>query len=381
MTFGVTQRFRDAYEQNHLAAVAGILLSPDGTAIGDPLLFDTAAQNTVAVDVTAANRRQCQLSLADPEGVLTPLTADSALSLVNEIALYRGIHYGDGDDELCPLGIFGIQTAVEAESQAGPTVAVSGIDRSKRLDVNLSHGFAIAAGTTFDVLFTKLADASGVIYDKYFDPEVIATTTPAIIYNAGDNIWQQIQTAASSLGCWAYFDVDGTFTVVPVPDPDGQPVDWVYAAGATAMFDEVERTLALEAGNQKAYSHAVVRSAVHKTGAPLRSDAFDADPSSPTYWLGPFGDRPIFDDNVSSFITTQAQCDRAAAALLRRNYGILESVTLRAAPNPALSGGDVVAITDPKSDTDSVYIAEQFSVPLFAAGGTTTITFRSRQLH
>lgn len=381
MTIGVSDRFRAAYNGPHIVVSRGYLYGADGSQIGGEVTFDRLAQNAVNIDVTAANRRSAVLQLVDFDGVLLPLTPFGSLALVNEIRLFRGIQFAPGDEELAPLGVFGIQTAKESATPAGPGVSLTAIDRSKRLDVDLVHGLSFAKGTTFDVIFAALADASGVIFDKFFDDDVAATAAPAIVFHAGDNIWQQIQTAASSLGCWAYFDEVGVFTVVPVPDPDGQTADWAYMSGPTAMFDESDRQLALEDGSQKAYSHAVIQSNVHGTDTPLRSDAYDTDPSSPTYYLGPFGDRPVFDSDVSSFVGSQPQADKASVALLRRNYGLLERVTVRGAPNPALTGGDVLLITDPKSDTDGTYITEQIPMPLFAAGGESTIVCRSRQLH
>lgn len=381
MTAAVTTEFRTEYARSHVAVAGGSLQDLTGTQVGGALTFDTAATNSVSIDVTAANRRSCSLTLIDVDGILIPVVPNSPLGLVNEISLSRGIRLPDGTVELVALGIFGIQTAVETGNPAGPAITVTGIDRSKRLDVNLSHGISFAAGTTFDVVISGLADASGVTYDKTFDPTVVATTTPALVFNAGDNIWQHLQTAASSIGCWAYFDTSGVLTVVPVPDPDGQPIDWAYEHGAQAMFDQTQRALALEDGSGKAYSHAVILSSVHGSSTPLRSDAFDTNPASPTYYLGPFGDRPIFDTSAGPYVATQAQADAAAAALLRRNYGLLERVTLQAAPNPALTGGDVVLIVDPNTDTNGVYITESFTVPLFAQGGKMSVVARSRQLH
>lgn len=378
MTVGVTDAFRAAYAGSHRSTVTGSLYSPDGQVL--PVTFDRVGNNSVQVDVTAANRRSCALTLVD-DGTLRPVSATSPTSPINEIALWRGIRFIDDTVELCPLGIFGIQEAFETATPAGPAITVNGSDRSKRLDVILTHGLSFAAATSFAFVLAALADASGVTFSKFFDPIVFSTLTPVLVFHAGDNIWEQIQTAASSLGCWAYFDEVGTFTVVPVPDPDGQPIDWVYAHGAGATFDDTARRLALEDGSQRAYSHAIVESTVQATGAFIRADAFDTDPSSPTYVSGPFGDRAIKDDSVGAFITTQAQGDASAAALLRRNYGLLERATMRTLPNPALTGGDILQVTDPNTDTDGVYITESFPIPLFAAGGSQPITCRSRQLH
>lgn len=376
MTAGVTDAFRTAYSVSHVATAGGTLTDFTGAQIGPPLTFDRAGTNTVNVDVTAANRRSCTLALVDTDSLFAPLRADGPLALVNEISLYRGIVLPDRT-ELKPLGVFVIQAAL---STSPGVITVTGIDRSKRFDVNMSKALSFAAGTSFATVFTGLMGASGIYYNTFYDPTVAVTTTPALVFNAGDNIWQQIQTAASSLGCWAYFDTAGVFTVVPVPDPDGLPIDWVYGAGTQATFDHTTRQLALEDGSQKAYSHAVVQTSVQGNVAPVRADAYDSNPASPTYYLGPFGDRPIFDSNVSSFITTLGQAQAAANALLTRNYGILERVTLQAMVNPALEGGDVLSITDPDTGTAGTYITESLPIPLFAKGGLQTITCRSRQL-
>lgn len=379
MTVGVSDRFRAAYAQNHTVKAQAFLYSPDGSFITEVAL-DRAASNAVNVDVTAANRRSAAVVLVD-DGTLRPVSAASPVSPLNEIVLFRGIDYGDGTSELPQLGVFGIQDAVETSTPAGPGIAITAIDRSKRCDVILTHGLSFPAGTGYNVVIAHLADATGIIFPKLFDDVTTTLTSPAVVYHAGDNIWQQIQTAASAIGCWAYFDEVGVLRVVPVPDPDGQPIDWAYEHGAGATFDTSTRRLALEDGSQKAYSHAIVESSVQGTGAFLRSDAYDLDPTSATYVFGPFGDRAIMDSGVGAFITTQAQCDAAAAALLRRNFGLLERVTLRGAPNPALTGGDILSVVDPNTDTHGVYITESFSLPLFAAGGTTQITCRTRQLH
>lgn len=380
MSLGVTDRFRAAYAGDHTVAVSGSIYTEDGELVGE-VTFDRSAANSVNVDVTAANRRSCSVSLVDDGNpALRPVTPYSATALTNELRLFRGIDYGDGTNELLPLGVFGIQDAFETDSPAGPAITVTGIDRSKRLDVILTHALSFPAGTAWDDVFAGLSDASGVIFDKSYDPSTVTSFSPALAFHAGDNIWQQIQTAANSLGLWAYFDETGVQTIIPIPDPSGADIDWAYTAGAEAMFDQTTRRLALEDGSQRAYSHAIVESTVQATGHFLRSDFFDTDQSSPTYYLGPFGDRAIMDGNVGAFIHTAAQCATAAAALLRRSYGILERVTLRAAPNPALVGGDIISIVDPVTDTNGIYITESFAIPLFAVGGTSQITCRSRQL-
>lgn len=379
--YGVTDKFRAAYSYSHLIVATGSIQDGNGNIITPVLQFDLTGRNEVSVDVTSANRRTCSLAIVD-DGTLLPLDAKTSplTPVANEIVLARGIRFVDGTAELVPQGIFGIQEANEARSPAGPIVTITGTDRSKRLDVILTHHLTFAAGSNFGTIISALADASGVVYTKSYDVTVTTATSPKVLFAVGDNIWEKIQDIAASLGCWAYFDVLGNLVVEPVPDPSTAEAEWIYAAGAQAVFDDTTRALTLEDGSAKAYSHAIVQSNVHTKTAPLRSDAFDTDPSSPTYYLGPFGDRAIFDDNTSGFITNQAQCDAAAAALLRRNYGILEKVTFRAMPNPAFSGGDIISLADPETNTAGVYVAETFNMPLHAAGGSMSGTFRTRQL-
>lgn len=382
--YGVTDRFRAAYQQSHRVIAQGYITDGiNGNIVIPALAFDINQQNEVTVDVTAANRRSVTLTIIDTDHTLLPLTALGPLAPIgNEVILSRGIQYVDDTDELVPLGVFGITGAQAARSPIGPAITITGVDRSKRLDVILTNGLSFAAGTGFDTIIDGLANASGVTFPTNYDPIVAANLSAALVFAEGDNIWSKIQDSAASIGCWAYFDVNGNLTVEPIPDPDSASVEWAYIAGTDAVFDETTNALLIEDGTNQAYSHAIVESTANTATAPLRGDAFDNDPSSPTYYLGPFGDRAIRDDGtLGAYTTTQDQVDTAAAGLLRRNYGLLERVTFRAAPNPALAGGDILAMTDPVTGIDDVYVSETFNMPLFAAGGTMGATLRSRQLH
>lgn len=382
MSIGVSDKFKAAYTQPHSVVASGFLQDRDSGSVIQNLAFSLTGRNEVTIDATSANRRTLACELLDvPAGSLLPVDAKSLLAPIsNEIVVSRGIQYADGTSELCQLGVFGIFTAQEVRTPAGPGIEVMAYDRSKRLDVNFSQDHSFAKNTPFDTIITTLMDASGVIFPKHFDPSVHATLSPAVVFRTSDKIWEQVQKIATALGCWAYFDVYGVFQMVPVPDTVNASVAWSYVEGADCTFDATDRTLETEDGSAKSYSRTIVISSVHASGAhPIRADAYDLDPDSPTYYLGKFGNRPYVDGNVSQFVSTLAQAQAVANALGRMYFGLLERVHFSAAPNPALDAGDVLLVTDAETHTNNTYVLESFNMPLFAAGGASTATLRTKQ--
>jgi hypothetical protein len=97
------------------------------------------------------------------------------------------------------------------------------------------------------------------------------------------------------------------------------------------------------------------------TVTPARGVAFDNNPSSPTYFSGPFGPVPRF--YSSPFITTVGQAQSAASAILLQNLGLTYSVDFEAAPNPALQPYDPVLVTYP-SGASETHILDKVTVPL-----------------
>jgi hypothetical protein len=98
------------------------------------------------------------------------------------------------------------------------------------------------------------------------------------------------------------------------------------------------------------------------------SVAYDDDPRSPTYYLGPFGLVPRFVSNP--LIKSQVMGDRVAATQLRNHLGVTRSVNFSAVPNPALDAGDVVEIVYENGLVEN-HVIDVVTIPLAPSGEMT----------
>jgi hypothetical protein len=99
---------------------------------------------------------------------------------------------------------------------------------------------------------------------------------------------------------------------------------------------------------------------------PVQGIAYDSDPTSPTYWYGPFGQIPRF--YSSSFITTTDQASAAASALLVQATGLPYTVSFESVPNPALEGYDVIALEFSDSENFENHILDRITYALTPDG-------------
>lgn len=333
---------------------------------------------SVTADATAANRRRCQVTLTDGTGRLTPAGATSLLAPYgNELRLERGLRLAAGD-ELVPLGVFGISETQVADTPGGLTITLTGYDRSKRVQRNRwTQPYTVAAGTNYaDAIAAVLESrAPGGTYN--FAPT--SRVTPLLVFGLerDNDPWKDASSMAAAIGMELFFDAAGVRVLRPVPNLLTSPVADTYAPGEAKLLG-VTRKLTAEA----AYNGAVVTGEAADTAAPVRAEAWDRDPTSATYagdpiGSSPFGARPYF--LTSAFITTQAQAQDVADALLRSiTYGA-ESLTFPAVVNPAHEPGDVVAVRRAASRVDGRYVLEQLTIPL-TAGEQLQATARSKAL-
>ncbi|WP_242883970.1 DUF5047 domain-containing protein [Actinomadura litoris] len=170
-----------------------------------------------------------------------------------------------------------------------------------------------------------------------------------------------VQVIPDRLGVWRFSPINRTS---PTPA-------WTIDAGPTGVLTKAELTT-----NRASVYNAVVAASESTTSAtlPRRAIAKHTDPASPTRWGGPFGHRPYF--YTSPQLRTQADCERAAAAILRTLVLADSVINLEAAPNPALDPDDAVTVLLPDG-TSVVHVIDAVTIPL-TPDGTLTITTRQR---
>lgn len=350
----VSAAFLAAIKQSHvLVTKAEILRS------GAPVQTLDILDGSVAVDVNNAVRRRCDVSLTDPTGTLTPAVATDLLApFGNEVRLSRGIQFADGTSELIPLGVFGLEDVDVQDTADGLTIHLVGMDRAQKVArATLTDVYSVAAGTNFATAIQALiaSRVSGLTYNFM----ITSNNTPALTFQSGDDPWKAAQDMAESMGAELFFDAQGICVLQPIPDPLVSAVAYSYLEGADATIVSVSKKLT----RQGIYNYVVATGETSDPAiVPVRSVAQDSDPTSPTYTGGAFGVVVRF--YASPFITTQAQADSAAAAMLRQSLGLTEQVGFTAIPNPAHEAGDVVTITRARAKVDARYVLDAFTVPL-----------------
>lgn len=324
----------------------------------------------VTVDRTNAVRRRCSMQLTDPTGTLTPAAAADVLSPYGtELAVWRGVVL-PGGVELAPLGVFGV-ASVTATAANGLTLTVEGYDRARRLGLSrLPDIYTVTAGAGVNDATTGLL-ASRFPGLRFSLPPTSAVT-PLVVLQPGADPWAAAAALQAALGRELYVDPVGTVTASPVPDPATSPVVATYTAGPQAVILDVQRRLT----DDGIINHVVVSGQSTSLAAPVRGEAYDTDPTSPTFigvgyggpsWVpGPVGDLVQY---VTSPLPTSAdQATAMAAGILRDARGSTEQLQFTVVPNPAHDAGDVVQVVEQRSRTSGRYVIDSMTVPLDAAG-------------
>lgn len=330
---------------------------------------DTHYQGEVSFNKSAKIRRTGTVSVLDPDGTLTPAVNSTGpvSPYGNEIRLWRGIRWYSGStptDELVPMGTFRIGKLSVADTTTGKTLHITGYDRSRTISRNrFTDPYTIAEGTNVITAIQALISnrLPGLTY-AFPSAGAVTNTTPLTVVTEKEDPWEVARGLAEGVGYELFFDGLGICTMRPEPDPLTTPVSFTYEEGEASTLVDVNRTLDDELG----YNVAVyIGESVYAT-PPVRGVARDTNPSSPTYYLGPYGSVPIFAQ--SQFVTTQGQADEAAQALLLRSIGVPESVVFNAIPNPAHTEGDVVRVVRASSNIDSVHVLDTLKITLQESG-------------
>jgi hypothetical protein len=171
-----------------------------------------------------------------------------------------------------------------------------------------------------------------------------------------------IAAFAEAVGGEAFLDRQGRILLRDVPDPGSTPVAWQMVEGDSCTVTSLSRTYSTSDGGV----NAVVVTGESVTTTPVRAVAIDSDPESPTYYYGPYGPHPIWEQ--SSLITTTDQEQRAADARGRELFGVSEKVIVKAVPNPAIDEGDLLYVRRARTGFDDVMVVDSLSLPISYAG-------------
>lgn len=392
--------FGDDQPANLDVAFANLVAGSHRIAVGAEVLFRGEVLNVevpivggrVDYDRGAARLARASVQIADP--VRLPLTSSDAYTPFGyELRLWRGVAIGtipnpalwlgdtvtwlgvpaswgtiDGAALMVPLGTFPI---IESDLDGVDLLTSLTLeDRSYRVAMaRFEDDYQIAAGTNYATAIQALID-DGVSGLEYLFPST-TYTTPLLTFSAQDDRWTAAQSMASSIGMDLFFDGLGRVVMRPEPTFATDPV-WSVA--------EAVNMVAVNVGMSR--RPAVNRVVAFSTNASLtdqyRGVATDDDPSSPTYYSGPFG--PQVEFFASPLLASDAQCATAAQTVLNRKRGIAASLSFAALPDVRVECGDVVAVTrEALGLSQQIHIIETLSVGLGPEAPLTGTT-RTRQV-
>lgn len=323
----------------------------------------SVVDGSVTLDVTAAVRGRCDLTIADDGnmGLVPTSAADLLAPYGNEIKISRGITYSNGNSELIALGVFRIDDLQVDESGQGLTLRISGQDRAATMqDARFEDPYTVASGTN---VATAIQDVISAVSAYSFSLTATSLTTPQLVANEGDDRWAFAQNLAASIGHLLYFDGDGVVRSVPIAAPGS-------GTAPASQLVEGDDGLLLSASRrwtrQGTYNRVIVTGENTGQGTPVRGVATDDTPTSPTYYYGRFGRVPLF---VSSqFVSTSGQAQDAAEGMLAQQIGSTQTVSFGTVVNPTLEPNDVARITRARAGIDEDHVIDSLTIPLSAQG-------------
>lgn len=335
----------------------------------------------VAVDRSAQVRRSLNCRVVDPTGEVTPRTTGEVLTPYGtQLRAYRGIKWKNNDgtesEEICPLGVFRLaRSSITYKADGTSDITLEAYDHSRTIQRDkFTTPYVIPASTNLLFAIKEIVKRTfpGVEYDAI---STVNTTTGPMLLDTGSDPWEACNQLAKSMGCEIYFDVLGRLVIAPPPDIAANPApDFTYFDSDGGHMMDLARDFA----DEGAYNGIVVTGeSPGDERPPVRSEAWDDSPSSPTYRFGDYGEVPYFiTDNTAK---TEEDCHKIAKAQLALLLGRPASLSMTSLVNPSYEAGNVVHVRLHRAGIDGLYGIDAFNVPLSSAG-TQRLAMRERRI-
>lgn len=367
--YATTQAFKDALRGVHTMVRKAEVIDPDGNVVVSDL---KVVGGSVRADRGNNIRRRGSISLAgldylpgvaDYDAPLHPLSG-------NEVKLYRGVRFGSGSTatyEYIPLGTFGIISIGVEDSGDDLSVTVELEDRGREVSIaTFTDFYIVAAGTNYATAIESLIENRRTGRFNFNFPPIVAVT-PQMIIEGGTDPWEKAYEMAQSVAHELFFDVDGVCVMRKAPIIGVDPVVADYEEGDSGVkfrLLDVGRTLS----RQDVHNHIVVYGENTDNAAPVRGEATDSDPLSPTYVGSPVGTGDFYsaEEMRSEYVTTATQANELAAARLRQTLSIRQSAQFTTIVNPAHEPSDVITVKRGRAKVDQQYIIQSLTIPLDA---------------
>jgi hypothetical protein len=167
--------------------------------------------------------------------------------------------------------------------------------------------------------------------------------------------WAAVNALAQAVNVTVGATASGGWMIAPTT-PSTTPV-WTVTHGSDGVL--VAETTAYSRRSQ--YNAVAIRWA-NPDGTGGLSYIADMDPTSPTYYNGPFGRKPRPEETLAT-CTTSGQADAAATTILQQCSGRTRAISLTSVHNPLMEPGDVLTLRLPDGTIEE-HVIDAVSLPL-----------------
>jgi hypothetical protein len=372
----VTQQFLTTVRGSHRPAFLARVVTTFQTGTQPTGTDIDIADNGGSVDFSASQPIRATLSLTTP--TKWPLAADDLMAPYgNEIYVWRGVAYGNGQRELVGLGYYRINTPQQDIVPDGP-VSITGSDRMAGvIDAEFLRAQMFSATMTRRQMSESLIQgALGPQALVEWDDPAVADAVIGRQVIAERDRYGTLKELVESVGKVAYFDYRGVCVIRTPPSLTSNPVTEIDA-GRNGVLVDISRNLTREGVKNVV----VAVGEAPDTNTPAYGTAADYGENSPTRYGGRFGVVPDF---ISSpLILSNSQAVTAATTRLQKTLGLPYRVNMGSVPNPAMEVEDIANVSYPdrarsRSLRTERHVLDTIKIPLGVAGGAMQMTTREQ---
>jgi hypothetical protein len=374
---GLDATYRDALARPHTVYNRVDVLSRTGTV----LYSGTAGAGLPFIDgnvrATLSSRVARVLSMTVDRSwfpLLDNGSIDSAGLLApygNRIRAYRGITYGDGTVVSFPIFYGRIETV--ALSRSGSVTLTANDLAADVVDAKFEVPESAVTTNTINAEFRRLVLEA--LPDAVFGTSDLTGSKIAPVAWQSDRAQALDDMSATAAMLW-YPLADGSFVqrLTPWTKPGLTPqLTLADGTNAVPMANGVVADFSITISRTDVYNSVVFASERQDGSTPVYAIVRDLDKTSPTYYLGNFGKKPLLIQNQTAL--TQSQCTQAARSSLKAATAITQqwdSVTV--VPDASIELGDL--ITAKADGAVSAQVIAGFTLPL-REGGDMSLNLRA----
>jgi hypothetical protein len=301
----------------------------------------------VTQDARRSGRWDGRMTFAGDD-ILPRSPADLLAPFGTTITLEVGLELLDGSVSSVPLGVYEVGSATTRTRADERVVDVGLIDLSGRVErYRFEEPLVVASGTDLAQMINVVVTSRVGVNPGVSDTGRTLGTRRVFGLDPEAGPWGEILDVLDSFALTAWYNRTGDIQVgSPDPDPaTAYPLDALTAMSAS--FDSRPPNVV------------VARGETQEGEDPVQAVALDSDPGSPTYagtgpGTSPYGRVTFY--YSSPLITTVAQAQSAANALLAAKVGAGATYTRTRPYDPTVDSGDVVSVGGSALAVDAITV-------------------------